>query len=369
MADAPGYHQEMTLSYRFGASDGTGARQRDVIAIFNHIKPDRMEGALMVVGLNEGWEFTSVGDAIYTPVEDGYHVPMTMPMALNPTDILVCSIVLCEALENIRLARVVHQRLDDTGIAVYEIVAVHNRLGYPHAQPDPEILPEATYIVGVEDGSIREVRFDDVEVEAWHFYESSDAIAGLGLSSLVGISVNIHAKVTDLASGTHIHDPDVKPESESPPEIAGVDFYAGSFTSEPNPADCTPAKCGAIEVIFSKPVLVLGEVNIWVTSKQDRLGCARGCSSTEPSNTLLFYGSVWEEGTSIWIEPGDGPASVIFQDGGAVITDEYLMQLDDYYFDSPITARPEDFKVNHQQLNRLISERAGLLAGSIVYIM
>lgn len=346
LVELPGYTQWMTLTYHVIVGDDKGPRRRDVTMVVDHIKPDLMEGRYAVTGLTDGRDFTSVGDSIYTPVEDGYHVPTTMPMRLRPRDALLCNLILCKWPEDIIEARVTQQTTDDEGAEVYEIVATYdtyNGLGHPHVQHDPGNTTEVTFIVGVDDGKVREVSFEGVDLYLGHFFGPGDHLAGLDFIDYNAIRLDMSAQVFDLDPGTHINIPKIKPGSEAPPEIASVDFYAGSFTSEPSDlTECTAQKCGAVKVTFTEPVLVHGRVKISVAHK-GYLECGWGCSSKEPSDTMIFFGYAWEAGTSLWIKPGDRVAGQsIFQNAGSIITDEYGVELVDYHFDSRVVARPSE---------------------------
>ena len=326
----------MTLTYHFASANHDEPPRREFITLFNHVKPDLMEGSLMVPGLMNGWNFTSVGEEIYALDEDGYHVPASMPMRLKPTDALLCNLVLCDSPENLQEARLVQTSADSSGALVHEIEAVHAAIGHPHALNDPETRISVMYRLDVAEGSLREVQFEGVDLDRSHFWEGRlDPTAGLGIHSIARVTLDMKAKVAGLTPDTHIHQPQLRPEP--PPAIARVEFYAGSFTSRPNDlSDCTPRTCGAVEITFTRPVLALGEVHVWVDGK-DFLQCARGCSNTEPSDTMFFYGSIWEgeEDMSVWVAPGDRTGTGIFQNKGAVITDEYLVELSDYAFESP----------------------------------
>ena len=67
---------------------------------------------------------------------------------------------------------------------------------------------------------------------------------------------------------------------------------------------------------------------------KDYLNCVRGCSNTEPSDTMIFYGLIWEgqEHMSLWIKPGDKTAWALFQEMSGYIADEYLNELTGYQF-------------------------------------
>ena len=356
LAQSRGYRQETTFTYRFKLQGGE-RRERQARMSFAYLKPDLTHGNVNIVGLTGPRTFTGLGNEIYSEAHHGYDVKLGKAMHLGPMDALACTLLLCDSPENLRAARSVMGGTDAQGKGFYQILAYHERVGHPHVTDDPARSVVALYRLSDDDGMIQEAQFTDLPLDSLYF--GGPDLAGLGIEEFESMSLDIQVSISEIEPDRHIAQPRVTsnqflqdkgvspPYYLTPPVILGVDVYAGSLTSPPNdPAACTLATCGGAEVSFAEPVLTFGDLYVYVDGK-GYLGCARGCSPTEPAQHLMFYGSpgaqgvsahvAGAEGPSVWIAPGDVIVDEIIRHQRSAITNPHMVPLLDYYL-GPVTA-------------------------------
>ena len=336
LADSPGHRQDMTFTYRITVPGDEAPRHRKVQVSFDYVKPDLMEGTIQIDGLTEGQEFTSIANAIYTPAREGFHVPMTMPMRIGPSDVLACNILECASPDMARAPRIIQLTLDnDDTTPIYEIAAAHGQLGYPHAANDPRLPVDVTYMVSAREENVRYVRFANVELDRAHFSGFVEALIGLGIDEIESISMDMDLELTKLDPGRHIATPLVRPTSENRPEIVTVDFRAGQAQQDPGPGNCNPNSCGSALIQFSRPVITWGPLTLVVDGK-GALECVEGCSREYASSYMLFTGDAW-------VEPGDEIiSSRISKSDVTVIADERGTEILTYSFDPHLRALSAD---------------------------